>query len=882
MSGIAAGALRLKGGFGIRSISEFSMREYPGEHSRAVVTGVVPNSGSTGLEFEGTIGNSLVEIYAEGEHLPLYSGIVQSAQAKEENGLRLIHLDLASGSILLDMEKKSRSYQNVGMTYGKVIDEALAPWNTTAIYPSNMGGTAIGFPVIQYQETDWEFVKRMASRFALSPYPEPSIGGSKMYVGIPKTGNICELEADEYAVGIDERFYALGGEGAGYNRSQFLCYEVKSLENHRVGDKARFLGEEKYICAKRGSVIHGQMEFTYTLASPAWAGARRQGNRNFSGLSLLGTVSSCSNETVQLKLDIDQGKPEQKLYPFNWVPATGNMMYMMPRKGTRVSLYFKGDEETSAVAVNCIRSGGGCAKSDYRDKGLTTEHGMQLKLYRSNMGLETPANKLLLDDGEGIDISGNRMLNIAAVGDVHIEAKEVCITGSEKVRTYTGTLQLTEDEELEVEVKAKIELSEGDEGQEANIRGEDVTYYLAWEHADLSSPFFRYRDEPEEKAYDWWGLAGNVAGGIAVTAGVALLGAVAAGLVAGTAIGSAVLGGTTAAEAAKAVGVAAFVSGSMYVGTQAVTDALSGRLSSSDTYLRRALAGSIVGIFSGASTLMLADAGLLGVMGGGFAEGFAGEAITQKLLNEDGEINWAQCIRSGVFIAVMDAGLYAMKSTLETKGGKRFKEEKGIEESESLFYHMSREDKKRYIAWEQGRANGITPDNPDAYVRFGYLLDRGVDYDNAYFLATLDRNIYEAFDEDEIVKLITNVEDYASTLSWRKRRPAVAGIYNKRTGEFFYATNLKSIEPPDLAPQLEKFYNNMPLDVFQSYAEQTLGAGTHAEVVALNEALWSDPLASIDDFLVYVIHGDKAQYGIPFQRCPHCQWITQQFYSIYR
>lgn len=159
MSGIAAGALRLKGGFGIRSISEFSMREYPGEHSRAVVTGVVPNSGSTGLEFEGTIGNSLVEIYAEGEHLPLYSGIVQSAQAKEENGLRLIHLDLASGSILLDMEKKSRSYQNVGMTYGKVIDEALAPWNTTAIYPSNMGGTAIGFPVIQYQETDWGVCK---------------------------------------------------------------------------------------------------------------------------------------------------------------------------------------------------------------------------------------------------------------------------------------------------------------------------------------------------------------------------------------------------------------------------------------------------------------------------------------------------------------------------------------------------------------------------------------------------------------------------------------------------------------------------------------------------------------------------------------------------
>ena len=499
-----------------------------------------------------------------------------------------------------------------------------------------------------------------------------------MYVGIPETGNTCELEAGEYAVRIDERFYTLGGEKAGYDRSQFLCYEVKSLENHRVGDKARFLGEERYICAKKGSVVHGQMEFTYTLASPAWAGERRLGNKNFSGLSLLGTVSACSNETVQLKLDIDQGKPEQKLYPFNWVPATGNMMYMMPQEGTRVSLYFKGDEETSAVAVNCIRSGRGCARSDYRDKGLTTEHGMQLKLYRDSMGVETPANKFLMDASKGIEISGSRQLHISAAGDVRIEGKEVCISGFEKVRTYTGILKLTEEEELELEVKAKIELSEGDEGQEADIRGERITYYLAWEHADLSSPMFRYRDEPEDKSFDWWGLMGNVAGGLAVTAGVAILGAVGAGLAAGTAIGSAVFGGATAIEAAQAVGTAAFLTGSMYVGSQALSDVLSGRLSSTDTYIRRALAGSIVGIFSGASTLMLADAGLLATIGSGFAEGFAGEAITQKLLNENGEIDWAQCIRSGLFTAVMDGGLYAMRTGGKSEWRIGFEEKKKI------------------------------------------------------------------------------------------------------------------------------------------------------------------------------------------------------------
>ena len=69
----------------------------------------------------------------EGEELPLYSGILQSIEEKEENGLRLIQLQLVSGSILLDMEKKSRSYQNTDQTYGGVVSQALASRNTAEI-----------------------------------------------------------------------------------------------------------------------------------------------------------------------------------------------------------------------------------------------------------------------------------------------------------------------------------------------------------------------------------------------------------------------------------------------------------------------------------------------------------------------------------------------------------------------------------------------------------------------------------------------------------------------------------------------------------------------------------------------------------------------------
>ncbi len=56
----------------------------------------------------------------------------------------------------------------------------------------------------------------------------------------------------------------------------------------------------------------------------------------------------------------------------------------------------------------------------------------------------------------------------------------------------------------------------------------------------------------------------------------------------------------------------------------------------------------------------------------------------------------------------------------------------------------------------------------------------------------------------------------------------------------------------------------------------TLGAGSHAEVYALNEALLANPNAKLEDFMVYVVRlGKKLKpRGLPMPRCPHCEYIT--------
>ena len=118
---------------------------------------------------------------------------------------------------------------------------------------------------------------------------------------------------------------------------------------------------------------------------------------------------SREEETLRLKLDIDRDHPDQNQgneYPFPWRPATGNLMYLMPSKGSRVSLYFKNGDESSATAVNCIRQEGEGAEKGYRKRSLRTEHQKELKLYPDRMGVISPEAHVLLDDLEGLSVRG--------------------------------------------------------------------------------------------------------------------------------------------------------------------------------------------------------------------------------------------------------------------------------------------------------------------------------------------------------------------------------------------------------------------------------------------------------------------------------------------
>ncbi len=112
--------------------------------------------------------------------------------------------------------------------------------------------------------------------------------------------------------------------------------------------------------------------------------------------------------------------------------------------------------------------------------------------------------------------------------------------------------------------------------------------------------------------------------------------------------------------------------------------------------------------------------------------------------------------------------------------------------------------------------------------------------------------------------------------SKKKMSPALAGVLDTKTGKIYYGENSLNGELPlELHPLIKERIEKAGGIKY----DKTKGAGSHAEVYALNAALLERKNANLSDFMVYVVSTKKlgskvSGPGIPMPRCPHCKYIT--------
>ena len=352
-------------------------------------------------------------------------------------------------------EKSNQVFQKKVQTYMGIASTVTADTEHSAcILPGSdmrTGGT-----LIQYQETDWRFLKRMASQLGLSLVPDTSYYYPRFYLGLPE-GEKRELgEIISCDLCFDGRYYAVSGKCL-VDREDFICYDVVTRTSLSLGDRVTYEGRELLVSRKKTELAGGEVIFTYRLAGNSYTWVPWEDNPDYTGMSFVGSIVGTQGEQVEVAFDIDKTAAGGNRYGF--APATGNLMYCMPQKGTKTSLYIGNGDEAQGIATGCIRTNGSTCE------GTTIE---------SNGGLVLMAKEgIRLESMTGIAMQGmSDIMALYAEG-----ASSLCVNGS-------------------VDMLGRL----------AGISASKYTGYPP------------YDDAPKEGEFDWDGFTRNLAIGLGVVA----------------------------------------------------------------------------------------------------------------------------------------------------------------------------------------------------------------------------------------------------------------------------------------------------------------------------------------------------------------------------
>lgn len=97
-----------------------------------------------------------------GEEQVFFHGILTGMQMKKEAQASMMTIEARTGSFLLDIEKHTRSFQDAGFSYESVVASCVTPAGGYSIMLEKED-VPTGCFLMQYNETDWAFIRRIAS-----------------------------------------------------------------------------------------------------------------------------------------------------------------------------------------------------------------------------------------------------------------------------------------------------------------------------------------------------------------------------------------------------------------------------------------------------------------------------------------------------------------------------------------------------------------------------------------------------------------------------------------------------------------------------------------------------------------------------------------------
>lgn len=399
--------------------------------------------------------NIFIKTSAKGQHETLFAGCVLGAGMKEMAEYAVLNLKLVSASYRLDIKKKKKTYQNTAATYGDIIKKAAG---NAAVVKVDASDKTTGNLIMQYEETDWEFIKRMASQLSASVFTDIDSITPEIHIGVPKRSGMLSFEAVEIQSYTQPAGMNLlsGQLSAGGNNTMTTINSVQGEDYKFIGEKMSVNGTSYIIGSVSCSMQVGVLKCTYGLGNNDNYKRVAGNNAQLAGRMFLGEVKGVKGDQVQVHFsDIDDSYDAggDKWFPYStaYSSSDGSGFYCMPEEGDTVRVFIPSNNEKDAFVASSVN---GNPQSNTRDKSWKAPGGKEILLADDGIYIICEGEKIFINltKENGIQIHSEKPISITSDSNIIMQAgEEITIKADTCINMGVGNSSIYMD-------KSQIEL----------------------------------------------------------------------------------------------------------------------------------------------------------------------------------------------------------------------------------------------------------------------------------------------------------------------------------------------------------------------------------------------------------------------------------------
>ncbi len=415
----------------LHNITDLKIKREIGEHSKLYLNAVIPEEESERYALEMDFNDN---IQVTQQEKVVFCGYVYTAAVKVINHVHYLELEAIAYTYDFDIVKKYRSFQDLSMTYQDILNEIMSDYPKAEYIDTITKGKVIDDIIVQYNETDWEFMKRLASHFGKGIVCEDKAFYPRLFFGLPEYNDITEVEEKSYirCKNLEDYIDTVSNFQSSINDWDKISYQIETYQYFNICEVLKYKYQPLVITKIETYIKQEEILHKYYITTKDGAGQNFIENKNVKGARIGGVIKEIQRNTIRIHLDIDPIYKGSNNKFISYAGGINNEVgYYMPKEGSAVLLYFPTTMEKDAIICSSVRKGtaGQDRMSDTREKHMRNEFGKEMRLGHNDMEFKTQGNQMSLAGSGVVTINSGDTITITATTDMEIGYSEKLESG---------------------------------------------------------------------------------------------------------------------------------------------------------------------------------------------------------------------------------------------------------------------------------------------------------------------------------------------------------------------------------------------------------------------------------------------------------------------